>query len=156
MSTLKWITGNIFESKAEALVCPVNCCNTLGAGLAKAFRDNPKYKQSNEAYKQACLKGEMAPGSVMLGVNGFEPNEGWVFYLATKMHWSDYSKVEWIENGLFNLLRACNHYKIKSLALPLIGTGLGGLAEASVEIVIKEVFEKDGNKDRIIEVYRYQ
>lgn len=155
MSTLKFITGNIFESKGVP-VCPVNCVSTLGAGLAKAVRDNPKYWPANKVYHTACDRGELAPGSVILGVNGFEPDEGWMFYVATKMHWSDKSKIEWIENGLFNLLKACNHYKVETLALPLIGAGLGGLAEASVEIMIKEIFGKDDNKTRTVEVYRYK
>jgi len=156
MSTVKFINGNIFDNKCEAIVCPVNCFATLGAGIAKAFRDNKKFKGSNEAYYLACKKGELAPGSVYLGVNDLDPLDGsYVFYLATKFMWTEDSKMESVENGLINLTKALNHYKINSCAIPLIGSGLGHLPAPVVELTIKEVFETDDNKERIIEVYRY-
>lgn len=157
MSTVKMINGNIFNSTCETIVCPVNCFGTLGAGLAKAFRDNKKFAGSNEAYYDACRSGVMAPGSVYLGVNDLEPeNLSYVFYLATKFMWTEESKMEWVENGLVNLTKALDKYKIKSCALPLLGSGLGHLPEATVELTIKAVFECDGNKNRLIEVYKYK
>jgi len=154
MSTVKIINGNIFDSKCETVVCPVNCFGALGAGLAKAFQDNKKFAGSNEAYYNACRQGMLAPGSVFLGVNDLEPeNLSYVFYLATKFAWTENSKMEWIENGLINLVKALNHYKINSCALPAIGCGLGGLPFPSVELMIKETFKNDSNKTRIIELY---
>ena len=121
MSTVKTIKDDIFDSKCESIVCPVNCVGVLGAGLAKAFRDDEKFKGPNESYYQACKKGELGLGSVWLGVSDFEAKDcSYVFYLATKFHWKDYSNMNTIENSLINLEKAMNFYKIKSCAIPFI------------------------------------
>ena len=157
MSIVKIITGNIFDSTCESVVCPVNSIGVMGAGLAKAFRDNPKFKGSNAAYKDACVKGEIAPGSVYLGVNDFEPeNLSYVFYLATKYHWMDDSKMEYVENGLLNLMKALYNYKINSCAIPLLGSGLGHLPESTVQFTMENLFKEDENKERVIEIYRFK
>lgn len=68
------------------------------------------------------------------------------------MDWRDDSKMEWIENGLLNMIRTMTNYDIRSLALPAIGSGKGNLPWPSVELIIKTVFENDGLQKNI-EVY---
>ncbi len=150
MSKVTFVKGNIFDSKMSALVCPVNCVGVMGAGLAKAFRDG----FINTTYKEACLRGEMAPGSVLVR----QPLHIWsdtpktLIYVATKQDWRDDSKLEWVETGLINLMRAMNYYNIPSVALPALGCGCGALPWPSVEMSIKSIFENDG-QTKEIEVY---
>lgn len=155
MSKLIFKKANIFNTECVALVCPVNCIGVMGAGLAKAFKDNKKFSGANEAYKQACNKGELAPGGVVLGVTDLEATKEnpYVFYLATKFIYSDDSKLEYIEHGLLNLMKALDRYKINSVAIPAIGAGLGKLPWSTVQLMIKTVFESDGNPNRIVEIY---
>ncbi len=150
MSKVTFIKGNIFDSKMSAIVCPVNCFGVMGAGLAKAFRDS----FINNTYKEACLRGEMAPGSVVVRqpAHIFSDTTKTLIYLATKQDWRDDSKLEWIETGLMNLMRAMNYYNITSIALPAIGCGCGALPWPSVEMAIKSIFENDGQAKQI-EVY---
>jgi O-acetyl-ADP-ribose deacetylase (regulator of RNase III) len=141
MSIVKTIRGNIFDSTCEAYVCPSNCVGILGAGLAKAFRDDKRFEGSNHAYEIACAQGSLGLGSVWLGVNDLEAKNGsYVFYLATKFHWKDYSNIETVENSLINLEKAMTAFHIKSCAVPLIGAGLGMLSESRVWATIKEIF----------------
>lgn len=151
MSKLIFKTGNIFDSTCEALVCPVNCYGIMGAGLAKTFRDKIEFDKQNRVYKEACMQGLMAPGSVIAGLHGPISTKV-AFYLATKMDWRDDSKLEWVEHGLINLVKAMYHYNIKSIALPALGTGKGHLPWPSVELIIKTIFENDG-QSRVVEVY---
>ncbi len=150
MSKLIFKEGDIFKTECEALVCPVNCFSIMGAGLAKLFRDRREFSIQNSDYRDFCRQGKMAPGSVLVSKN--KDAEKIVLYLATKMDWKDDSKMEWIENGLLNIVRAISSYDIKSLALPAIGSGKGNLPWPSVELIIRSVFENDGLA-KTVEVY---
>ena len=46
-------TDSIFESGAEALVCPVNCVGVMGAGLAKEFKE--RFPEITHSYNYSCL-----------------------------------------------------------------------------------------------------
>lgn len=133
--------GNIFESKMQALVCPVNCVGIMGKGLAQQFRDN---NWNHDLYRDKCAKGELAPGSVLVRNAKFlsdTPKE--IIYLATKMDWKDPSKMEWIEHGILNLYKALYHYKIGSVAIPAIGAGLGGLPWPPIEMMLMDLFRTE-------------
>ncbi len=139
--------GNIFHSKMEALVCPVNCLGIMGAGLAKQFRDNIEFEVQNTLYKDCCNQGLLAPGSVLVAPT---KNGKSIVYFATKMDWRDPSKMEWIEHGLQNLYRALYHYKITSVAIPAIGAGLGDLPWPPIEMMVLGLFK---NETIQVEVY---
>jgi O-acetyl-ADP-ribose deacetylase (regulator of RNase III) len=49
--------GDIFESNADLLVNPVNCVGTMGAGLAKLFKN--RYPDNYLAYLKSCKEGEL-------------------------------------------------------------------------------------------------
>jgi O-acetyl-ADP-ribose deacetylase (regulator of RNase III) len=149
MSKLLFVKGNMLESKCEALVCPVNCEGVMGAGVAKLFRDKKEFGRANELYKQACVSGQFSPGSV-LTVLPPDAKEKIVIYVATKMHWTNDSQLQWIEQGIYNLYKAIHYYSIGSVAMPALGCGKGQLPWPAVELMIKAVFE-DTYKN--VEVY---
>lgn len=149
MSKLVFVSGNMFDTKCEALVCPVNCLGVMGAGVAKLFRD----RCLNDEYKEACLKGTMAPGSVLVRDGKILSDiPKTVIYLATKMDWRDDSKIEWVEHGLLNLVKALHYYRIPSVAIPALGAGKGNLPWPSVELIMKTIFENDGLQ-KLVEIY---
>jgi O-acetyl-ADP-ribose deacetylase (regulator of RNase III) len=130
-------------------VCPVNCLGVMGAGVAKLFRD----QFLNQQYKEACLQGIMAPGSVLVRDGMLlSDTPKTLIYVATKMDWRDDSKLEWIEYGLLNLIKAIHYHRIPSVAIPALGAGKGNLPWPSVELIMKTVFENDGMQ-KLIEVY---
>lgn len=139
--------GNIFNSKMQAIVCPVNCLGIMGKGLAMQFRDKEEFSVANDLYKSTCNTGLMAPGSVLVAPTKSGKT---VIYIATKMDWKDPSEIQWIENGLSNLYRAIYHYGIGSVAIPAIGAGLGGLPWPPIEMMLLRLFE---NEKIQVEVY---
>lgn len=146
---------DIFNTKCQAIICPTNSVGVMGAGLAKKFKDKKEYNEANAAYTKACMSGQIAPGSCwvyILNTDDCTVPCSYVIYLATKFHYSDESKLEWIENGLINLSKTLLFYDIKSVALPAIGCGLGGLPYPTVEMFVKEVFGNDSRK-KTIELY---
>eukprot|EP00919_Chromeraceae_sp_WS-2016_P077431 GHVR01183243.1.p1 GENE.GHVR01183243.1~~GHVR01183243.1.p1 ORF type:complete len:401 (-),score=63.04 GHVR01183243.1:273-1475(-) len=144
--------GDIFESDAEVVVNPVNCQVHFlkpgwQKGLAGAFEK--KFPGSQEPLRNACAKGQMKPGSVQLiGVNkatGARATRGeadlLVANIATKDRWTDHSQIEWVDRGLEKLAKAIEDRDIKSVALPMLGAGLGKLPWSEVRGSIEKHFK---------------
>lgn len=92
--------GDIFKSKCEALVNPVNIKGIMGKGLALAFKT--KYPAHFENYKRACQNGEMTTDKVLAYQ---EKNGPMIICLATKADWRDSSKIEYVSAGLDDLTK---------------------------------------------------
>ena len=120
---------SIFDSGTEAIVNPVNCVGVMGAGLAKAFKD--RYPLMFLEYKKACNThsfNPLKPGSLFIYNHG----ELKIICFPTKNHFSENSKIEYIDSGLISLSRAIKRLNIKSISIPMLGCGLGGLKQEDV------------------------
>lgn len=118
--------GDIFESDAQALVNPVNCAGVMGAGLALEFKK--RYPEMFKWYMMCCTIDAFQIGDV--GVWNLPPEAAprkFIINFATKNHWREKSKLEYILQGLHNLKWEIGQHKIESIALPQLGCGLGGL-----------------------------
>ncbi|MDB2687025.1 macro domain-containing protein [Mariniblastus sp.] len=125
---LEFTRGNLFEAKAEALVNTVNTVGVMGKGIALQFCKS--FPEILPAYKAACKSGELIVGKVqviklplLVGIDGPK----YVVNFPTKQHWRSDSKIEFIQAGLQSLRREIEDRKIKSIAIPPLGCGLGGL-----------------------------
>ncbi len=127
--------GSIFDSDAEAIVNAVNCVGVMGAGLAKAFKD--KYPHMNEQYVVKCRNGMLKPGKLDIYVVDSSPK--YIINFPTKDHWKFPSKLDYIYTGITELLIAVHDWKIKSVAIPALGCGLGGLDWAEVRPILEKL-----------------
>ncbi len=122
---LEIVRGDIFESGAQALVNPVNCVGVMGKGLAKEFKkrfpDNYKFYQDNCKFKVMRL------GMSLVYPIMYDESTKYVVNFPTKYHWRDSSKIEYIEEGLIDLIETVRVFQIISIAIPALGCGLGGL-----------------------------
>jgi O-acetyl-ADP-ribose deacetylase (regulator of RNase III) len=127
--------GNLLESTADALVNTVNTVGVMGKGIAlqfkKAFPDNYK------AYKRACDHGEVVPGHMFTFHTG-RLSPRLIVNFPTKRHWRQPSRLEDVREGLADLVRVIMDFKIKSLAIPPLGAGNGGLDWNKVRPLIVE------------------
>ena len=64
----------------------------------------------------------------------------YIVNFPTKNHWHGQSRIEDIESGLQSLVEAIEQYEIKSMAMPALGCGLGGLDYAEVKFLIDKAF----------------
>lgn len=119
--------GNLFESKMETLVCPVNTFGVMGAGLAKAFRE--RYPDVHLQYKALCLNRQLFGGNVALIPRAQGPS---VLLWATKEDWRMPSRLEWVTEAFPVIRSLVARHLLNSLSIPAIGCGLGGLAWADV------------------------
>lgn len=127
--------ADLFQSKAQVWVNPVNCVGVMGAGVAKKFAS--KFPDVLNYYRHVCnVQKSMQPGFIIT-MRHDAPPPSWVVCLATKDHWKNPSKLTWIADGLDNLASWCKEEQISSLAIPAIGCGLGGLDWSVVRPMIE-------------------
>lgn len=118
-------TGNLLEADAEALVNTVNCVGFMGKGIALQFKQ--AWPANFEAYAKACKAGEVQPGRMFIWETGRMINPKFLINFPTKRDWRGKSKVEDIISGLQALVRDVRRLGIRSIAVPPLGCGNGGL-----------------------------
>jgi O-acetyl-ADP-ribose deacetylase (regulator of RNase III) len=127
--------GNMFETKAQAIVNPVNCVGVMGAGLALQFKQ--KYPENYKYYLINCNKGEVKPGGMLVHATGLILPE-FIINFPTKRHWRNPSQMGDIESGLLALKSAIEILRLKTVSIPALGCGLGGLLWEEVKPKIEK------------------
>jgi O-acetyl-ADP-ribose deacetylase (regulator of RNase III) len=118
--------GNLLNSDAEALVNTVNTVGVMGKGIALMFKE--AFPENFRAYAAACNKGQIELGRVFVTERqDWVGGPRWIVNFPTKKHWRHPSKIEWIEEGLEDLKRFIVEQDVRSIALPPLGSGNGGL-----------------------------
>lgn len=130
------ITGDILDSDCEALVNTVNTVGVMGKGIAKQFRD--RYPGNHLAYRSACKAGEVEVGQMLVIEDIDQRGSRTIVNFPTKKHWRQPSKYEYVTEGLTALKRAIRDRDIKSIAIPPLGCGQGGLEWPRVRRMIEE------------------
>ena len=127
-------TGDIFQlSEVNCFAHGCNCGGALGKGIALQFK--LKFPQMYSEYRNLCLQGKFLPGDVYT----YQEGAVTVFNLGTQKDWRTKATIEYIEKALREMLRIAESLNIQSIALPAIGSGLGGLNWEDVKSVINEV-----------------
>ena len=147
-SNLKFINGNIFNSKAQTIVNTINCVGVMGKGIALVFK--LRYPLMFDIYKKYCDEKHIGIGKLWL--YNQQSNTPWVLNFPTKYHWKYPSKMEYIEKGLIKFSETYKERSITSIAFPLLGTHNGRLEREEVKLLMIKYLSKC---DIPIEVYDY-
>ena len=135
---IKLTQGNILRADAEALVNTVNCVGFMGKGIALQFKK--AYPENFEAYRKACAAREVRPGRMFIFDLQSMLNPKYVINFPTKGDWRANSRYEDIESGLQALVAEVRRLGIRSIAIPPLGCGLGGLDWNRVRPMIERAF----------------
>jgi O-acetyl-ADP-ribose deacetylase (regulator of RNase III) len=130
--------GDILAAEAEALVNPVNCAGVMGRGLALQFR--AAFPENFAADRAACRRGEVRVGEMFVYPLPPAERPRFIINFPTKEHWRAPSRMEYIDAGLAALLDEVRRRGIRSVAVPPLGCGLGGLDWAEVRPRIERAF----------------
>ena len=137
---IKFITGDLLRSDAQALVNTVNTVGVMGKGIALQFKE--AFAHNNKIYAQACKDKALEPGKLITVLdNNLIFGEKLIINFPTKVHWRNPSKMEYIEKGLKALRKLIIEEGIKSIAIPPLGAGNGGLDWNAVKPLIIETLE---------------
>jgi O-acetyl-ADP-ribose deacetylase (regulator of RNase III) len=127
---IEFVRGDILKCGADALVNTVNCVGVMGRGIALQFRN--AYPENFNAYVAACRIDEVQPGRMFVFETGQLTPPRFIINFPTKRHWRGKSRLEDIDAGLVALVGVIREKEIRSIAIPPLGSGLGGLDWAVV------------------------
>lgn len=133
---IKYTQGNLLASKADALVNTVNTVGVMGKGIALMFKE--RFPQNMQQYAKACKAKEVQTGKMFVTQTNELLETKWIVNFPTKQHWRNKSKLEWIVDGLQDLKHFIQDQHVKSIAIPPLGSGNGGLEWT----VVREHIEK--------------
>lgn len=122
---IEYVSGDILDSEAEALVNTVNCMGVMGRGIALQFKN--AFPENFKAYAAACKLGLVQPGHMFVFETGQLTPPRYIVNFPTKRHWRGKSRIEDIEAGLAALVAEIRARHVRSIAVPPLGSGLGGL-----------------------------
>jgi O-acetyl-ADP-ribose deacetylase (regulator of RNase III) len=132
------VTGNLLNASAEALVNTVNTVGVMGKGIALQFKR--AFPENFAAYEKACKAGEVQPGRIFVFETHSMCGPRYILNFPTKRHWRGSSRMEDIETGLPALIAEIRRLGIRSIAVPPLGCGNGGLDWAEVRPRIEQAF----------------
>lgn len=118
---LKFHRTSLLDSKAQTIVNTVNTVGVMGKGIAAAFKK--KFPDMYEGYKAHCDSGVFLAGTSWL----WKGNDQWVLNFATKKHWRNPSRMDYLESGLLEFREKFDDWSIREIAFPRLGCGNGGL-----------------------------
>lgn len=145
---IEYKTGDILKEDAEALVNTVNCVGVMGRGIALQFKQ--AFPENFREYAEACKRGKVQPGRMLVHDTQQLIHPHYIINFPTKRHWKGKSRIEDIEAGLKNLADVIRVRKIRSIAFPPLGSGLGGLDWQEVKTRIESAMAPLGDVHVVI------
>ena len=144
---IRFVTGDLLQSDAYALVNTVNCEGYMGKGIAYQFKN--KFPEMNKDYIKICKKNELIPGKL----HCYDTGDRIIVNFPTKNKWREKSKIEYIISGLDALVDVIKVYNISSVAIPPLGCGNGGLVWAEVKEIMTQKLK---DISEYIDIYIYE
>ena len=138
-----YTSGDLLQSEAEALVNAVNCQGVMGKGLALQFKK--AFPENYSAYAAACRHRSLRPGRMHVFERGLPDGPRYIVNFPTKDRWRNPSLMSYITTGLEALAWEIERREIRSIALPALGCGLGGLPWTGVMAAIESAMGRLGD-----------
>jgi len=142
--------ANLLESDADAIVNTVNTVGVMGKGIALQFKN--QYPNNYKLYATACKAKEVVVGKMFVTEEtSLLGGKKIIINFPTKTDWRKPSEYSFIELGLQDLVKVIQERKIKSIAIPPLGAGNGGLDWNRVKAIIEHYLT---NVDCNVQIYQ--
>ncbi len=128
--------GDLLQADTQALVNTVNTVGVMGKGIALQFKE--RFPMNFKVYAAACKKGEVQVGKMLVVRENSFQGEKIIINFPTKTEWFKKSQYVYVEEGLKDLVKVIKEYDIKSIAIPPLGSGNGGLKWDKVKELMKK------------------
>ena len=137
--SINFVQGNLLkQDDVDAIVNTVNCVGVMGKGIALQFKN--KWPSNYQQYEIACKNKLVKTGRMFVYDSGGLVKPNFIINFPTKDHWRGNSKLEYVQDGLNDLIDQIKHLNIKSIAIPPLGCGNGGLDWKEVKPLIENAF----------------
>ncbi|HEY5602127.1 MAG TPA: macro domain-containing protein [Gammaproteobacteria bacterium] len=136
--TINIMKGDLLKESVDAIVNTVNCVGVMGKGIALQFKK--KWPENYKVYSHACKEEKVKTGKMFIYDAGGLVQPHYIINFPTKQHWREKTKMSYIDEGLKDLIKQVQSLKIKSIAIPPLGCGNGGLDWADVKPRIEKAF----------------
>lgn len=133
--TVLYVTGDLFEQEVSAIAHGVNCAGSMGSGIAVEFKN--RWPAMYKEYFHHCARGALNPGEIFI----WEERDLTIYNLGTQLSWRTKATITAIEKSVTAMLRHANLRKIDYIAMPRIGSGLGGLSWQDVQTCLEKCAE---------------
>lgn len=133
---IRYTKGNLLDADVEAVVNTVNTVGVMGKGIALMFKE--AFPDNFKRYEAACKAKEVKVGEVFVTERHELMGPKWVVNFPTKQHWRHPTKLAWVVDGLKDLRAFILDKGVKSIAVPPLGCGNGGLDWAVVRPEIED------------------
>ena len=128
--------GNIWTTEARAIGQGVNLRGVMGSGIALQFKEY--FPAMYEEYKSYCAAGKFPPGDVH--VWDVPRQEGqpskFIFNLSSQIEPGANASYKLLLHSVQRALKLADVMRLGTLALPRIGSGIGGLDEKKAEGIL--------------------
>ena len=145
---MRYVIGNLLEADVQALVNTVNTAGVMGKGIALQFKE--RFPTNYKIYNDASKKGLVTVGKMLVTdeptFNGIKT----IINFPTKQDWYKKSQYAFIEQGLVDLVKVIEEKEIKSIAVPPLGCGNGGLRWDKVKDLLEKYL---GNLDADVQIF---
>lgn len=146
--TIEWRRGDMFASRAEAIVCAANARGILGAGQALEVRK--RYPEQAEWFRKTAASGAVKPGQAWCGDWAIRRKEGVpvVFFATTKGDPRQPARLEWVDGAAANLARSATkiagwEQPVRTVAVPALGCGMGELRWVDVKPILERMADSE-------------
>ncbi len=133
---IQFTQGNLLDARVDAVVNTVNTVGVMGKGIALMFKE--RFPENYKTYAAACAAGLVKVGEMFVVPSVELTGPRWIINFPTKKDWKHPTKLEWVRDGLLALKEVILEKKIKSIAIPPLGCGNGGLDWTVVRPLIEK------------------
>ena len=147
---IQFTKGNLLESDADALVNTVNTVGVMGKGIALQFKN--QFPDNYKIYLKACKENKFQMGQLLITTeHSLLKGDKIIINFPTKTDWRKPSELSYIDKGMIQLVEEIKKRNIKSIAIPPLGAGQGGLDWDKVRRMMEHYLK---NVDADITIYQ--
>lgn len=136
---ISFTQGNLLDAEVDAVVNTVNTVGIMGKGIALMFKE--RFPTNFDAYALACKNNQVRIGTMFITESQDFFGPRWIINFPTKTDWRVRTRLSWIKEGMQDLVRVIRENNIRSIAIPPLGCGNGGLDWQDVKPVIVSALE---------------
>lgn len=130
----RFVAGDLFATAGlPALAHGCNCAGAMGKGIAVEFKR--RFPEMFAEYRSRCRSGRFSLGDVFT----WDTGEIVVFNLGTQKTWQTKADLEAVQTALRRMVTEAESRKLRGVAMPRIGAGLGGLDWSIIRRELEEL-----------------